>query len=524
MMRSLFTICLFLLFIPCGKASQRFDSLAFKYAQFIHKDQLSKHLHVLASNAFEGRETAKEGQKKAARYIADFFASIGIKPCIGDSYFQKFNVLERAPRGTIVIGNKRLTYAVDFYYIPGFKDTSFVLTDLMLLGYGIHDSAYSDYGKMDVRGKVLLFLDGEPYAKGKSLVSKSKFPSAWTTDNRKKAQYARQRGAAAVFLIKDNFKESSAYARHFLEKPPMILEMDTATKDYQNTRRRIPTFYLSPETSYLLFSQADQNEMKKYIQRKRKSQTMGLGSSEEIMRVEMKSDDRRLETENVLGYIEGDELKNELIVLTAHYDHIGVENGVVFNGADDDGTGTVALMQIAEAFMQAKKAGIKTKRSILVMLVSGEEKGLLGSSYYVENPVFPLKNTIVNLNIDMIGRRDTAHWNRSDYVYLIGSDILSKELHAISEAVNATYSQLTFDYTYNNLNDPNRYYYRSDHYNFAKKNIPVIFYFNGVHADYHQPTDDVEKIEFEKVEKIARLVFYTTWDLANREKRPELNP
>jgi Zn-dependent M28 family amino/carboxypeptidase len=238
----------------------------------------------------------------------------------------------------------------------------------------------------------------------------------------------------------------------------------------------------------------------------------------------MKSDDRRLETENVLGYIEGDELKNELIVLTAHYDHIGVENGVVFNGADDDGTGTVALMQIAEAFMQAKKAGIKTKRSILVMLVSGEEKGLLGSSYYVENPVFPLKNTIVNLNIDMIGRRDTAHWNRSDYVYLIGSDILSKELHAISEAVNATYSQLTFDYTYNNLNDPNRYYYRSDHYNFAKKNIPVIFYFNGVHADYHQPTDDVEKIEFEKVEKIARLVFYTTWDLANREKRPELNP
>jgi hypothetical protein len=371
---------------------------------------------------------------------------------------------------------------------------------------------------------VLLFLDGEPYAKGKSLVSKSKFPSAWTTDNRKKAQYARQRGAAAVFLIKDNFKESSAYARHFLEKPPMILEMDTATKDYQNTRRRIPTFYLSPETSYLLFSQADQNEMKKYIQRKRKSQTMGLGSSEEIMRVEMKSDDRRLETENVLGYIEGDELKNELIVLTAHYDHIGVENGVVFNGADDDGTGTVALMQIAEAFMQAKKAGIKTKRSILVMLVSGEEKGLLGSSYYVENPVFPLKNTIVNLNIDMIGRRDTAHWNRSDYVYLIGSDILSKELHAISEAVNATYSQLTFDYTYNNLNDPNRYYYRSDHYNFAKKNIPVIFYFNGVHADYHQPTDDVEKIEFEKVEKIARLVFYTTWDLANREKRPELNP
>jgi Zn-dependent M28 family amino/carboxypeptidase len=153
------------------------------------------------------------------------------------------------------------------------------------------------------------------------------------------------------------------------------------------------------------------------------------------------------------------------------------------------------------------------------MTVSGEEKGLLGSSYYSEHPEFPLKNTVCDLNIDMIGRRDEKHKDNPDYIYLIGSDKLSSQLHAISENANKTYSNLELDYTYNDEKDKNRFYYRSDHYNFAKKGIPVIFYFNGVHADYHKETDEVEKIEFSKMEKITRLVFFTAWELANRNER-----
>jgi len=222
--------------------------------------------------------------------------------------------------------------------------------------------------------------------------------------------------------------------------------------------------------------------------------------------------------ENVLAYIEGTDLKEELIVITAHYDHLGIHEGKVYNGADDDGSGTVAAMEIAEAFMLSKKDGNGPRRSILVMCVSGEEKGLLGSKYYTDNPIYDLDKTVANLNVDMIGRVDDWHEN-GDYVYLIGADMLSQELHDISEQVNEEFIGLELDYTFNAEDDPNRYYYRSDHYNFAKNNIPVIFYFNGVHEDYHKVTDTVDKIDFKKVQRIARLVFLTAWELANREER-----
>jgi len=222
--------------------------------------------------------------------------------------------------------------------------------------------------------------------------------------------------------------------------------------------------------------------------------------------------------ENVLAYIEGTDLKEELIVITAHYDHLGIHEGKVYNGADDDGSGTVAAMEIAEAFMLAKKDGNGPRRSILVMCVSGEEKGLLGSKYYTDHPIYSLEKTVANLNIDMIGRVDDWHEN-GDYVYLIGADMLSQELHDLSEQVNEEFIGLELDYTFNAEDDPNRYYYRSDHYNFAKNNIPVIFYFNGVHEDYHKVTDTVDKIDFEKVQRIARLVFLTAWELANKEER-----
>jgi len=226
------------------------------------------------------------------------------------------------------------------------------------------------------------------------------------------------------------------------------------------------------------------------------------------------------DSENIWAFIQGSEKPNEIIVISAHYDHIGIKNGVIYNGADDDGSGTVAVLEIAQAFEIARKEGNGPKRSILFLHVTGEEHGLLGSSYYTENPLFPLANTIADINIDMIGRHDEFHKDSSNYTYLIGSDYLSTDLYNICEAANKNYVNLFLDYKYNDKTDPNRFYYRSDHYNFAKNRIPSVFLFTGVHADYHQPTDDVDKIEFDALAKRTQLAFAIAWELANRENRP----
>ncbi len=225
------------------------------------------------------------------------------------------------------------------------------------------------------------------------------------------------------------------------------------------------------------------------------------------------------DSENVVAYIKGTEKPDEYIVISAHYDHLGVKGQEIYNGADDDASGTSALMEIAEAFQKASKDGKGTKRSIVFLNVTGEEEGLFGSKYYSENPIFPLENTVVDLNIDMVGRFDKKHADNPEFVYLIGADKLSQELHDLSEATNKKYTNLVLDYTYNDENDPNRFYYRSDHYNFAKNNIPIIFYFNGVHEDYHKPTDTPDKIRYDLLQKRAQLVFYTAWEIANRENR-----
>ncbi|AUS06408.1 M28 family metallopeptidase [Pseudotamlana carrageenivorans] len=231
------------------------------------------------------------------------------------------------------------------------------------------------------------------------------------------------------------------------------------------------------------------------------------------------------DSENVLAYIKGSEKPDEILVISAHLDHIGVSsNGAINNGADDDGSGTVAILEIAKAFKAAEKAGHEPKRTILFLHVTAEEIGLQGSKYYTDvEPIFPLEHTVTDLNIDMIGRVDDKHKDGKNYLYLIGSDKLSKELHEVSEAVNKKYVNLELDYTYNDENDPNRFYYRSDHYNFAKNNIPVIFYFNGTHEDYHRPSDTPDKINYPFLETRTRLVFYTAWELANRENRVKLD-
>lgn len=225
-------------------------------------------------------------------------------------------------------------------------------------------------------------------------------------------------------------------------------------------------------------------------------------------------------TQNVIAYIEGSHFPNEYLIISAHSDHLGIENGQIFNGADDNGSGNSALLEIAEAFKLAEKNGIRPKRSIVFLHVTAEELGLYGSRFYVENPVFSLENTVVNLNTDMIGRVDKRHENTPDYVYLIGSDRISTELDFIVREANDEFTNLELDYKYNATDDPNRYYSRSDHYNFALKDIPVIFFFNGEHEDYHKASDTVDKINFSILKKRTQLIFATAWYVANADNAP----
>ena len=256
--------------------------------------------------------------------------------------------------------------------------------------------------------------------------------------------------------------------------------------------------------------------------------THGIGAAQGtenyFQPMELNIKGKMVKTENVAAIIEGNEFPNEYIVISSHLDHVGIQNGMIHNGADDDGSGSVAMLEIAEAFQAAAAAGQGPKRSIIFLHVTGEEKGLLGSSYYTKNPIYPLVDTMANLNVDMIGRLDPKRTDKDpNYIYLIGADKISQELHDISEATNKKYTQIKLDYTYNDDKDPNRFYYRSDHYNFAKNNIPVIFYFNGTHDDYHAPSDTPDKINYDMLAKRSKLIFYTAWELANRKNKIKID-
>lgn len=226
---------------------------------------------------------------------------------------------------------------------------------------------------------------------------------------------------------------------------------------------------------------------------------------------------------NVIAYIKGSEYPEEVLIITAHSDHEGFTEDAIYNGADDNGSGTAALLEMAQAFKKAEKEGFAPKRSVVFLHLTGEEINLTGSRYYAEHPIFPLHNTIANLNIDMIGRVDASHENKPNYMYLIGSSRLSTELHYISESANDQFTQLELDYSLNSDSDPNQYYSRSDHYNFAQKGIPVIFYFSGTHEDYHEPTDTPEKINYPLLQIRTKLIFTTAWYILNNEKRIEVD-
>lgn len=496
-------------FFPIFLFGQQKDTTAIRYSQNVTAAGMNKNLQVLASDEYEGRETGRKGQKMAADYIAAQFKEAGIPPYKDQSYFQHYplNLILPAP-AEISINGKKFTGNKDYYSFPGQSEQTVTTNSILFLGYGIDEPVYSDYKDADVKGRVVMIMSGEPYsADSNSLISGKHQPSLWTSYYKVKIEKAKENGAAALLVIVDDIAKGLQDNKHRLESPSMKLELG---------KTEMPVVYISREMADAILKKTNVDKIQKKICASGKPYRKDAKTKFEV---NIKNVVQKIEAENVLGYLEGSDLKDELIVVTAHYDHLGIDGKIVFNGADDDGSGTVAVIELAKAFAKAKREGHGPRRSILFMTVSGEEKGLLGSSYYVDHPEFPLKSTVCDLNIDMIGRVDEKHTGNPDYIYLIGSDKLSSQLHSISENANKMYTNIQLDYTYNDEKDKNRFYYRSDHYNFAKNKIPVIFYFNGVHADYHKETDEIEKIDFNKMQKIARLVFFTAWELANRNER-----
>jgi hypothetical protein len=493
------------------------------FAETITSQELSELLTTLASDEFEGRETGKAGQKLAAEYIARYFQELGLPPIMEDTYYQDIAFTSESWNLiSLTIGEERLKHLWDYYAYPttNASQQEQLINELLFLGYGIESDNYSDYKGVDVKGKSILIYSGEPVnGRGISQITGNEQLSEWSDDFRKKLRLAREKGVQTVFIIDTDFKRQATEARRLILNTGLQLgDGEQAEENYANN------LFINGNVARQIMG----DKYKKVIKARNKMQRKGKSNAVKLpvaIQLSQNKYTRQIKGENVLGYIEGtdDQLKEEVIVITAHYDHLGKKGNAIYNGADDNASGTSTVMEIAEAFVEAKKSGSGPRRSILVMLVSGEEKGLLGSEYYAANPVFPLENTVANINIDMVGRVDQKHKDNPDYIYVIGADRLSTELHEINESVNQQFTQLLLDYTYNDENDPNRYYYRSDHYNFAKNGIPAIFYFNGTHEDYHRVSDTAEKINFEKMEKIGQLAFYTAWELANRDKRIEVD-
>ncbi len=494
-----------------------------RFGEMIKAENLKVLVYALAADSMQGRETGQPGQRKAADYIAAQFKALGL-PAEADrnTYFQDIHMQNDSWKDIgLQVGTQEFKNRTDFYVFPDYiTDAPLTsLEEVVFVGYGIEDPTYNDYAKTDVQGKAVIFYDGEPMDnKGHSLLTGTDFRSNWSVDWRRKVRLAKRKGANLVFIVdpridenlKSNKKLISAYGWH-------------PTSAFQNKQAEevLNTLFISPATAMAILG-SKSGKAEDAMADLRNGRPFKAVKIKAKLNVRLDKETKQLEGSNVMGIIPGSDslLKKEYVLVTAHYDHLGMpDSSVIYHGADDNASGTSAVIAIARAFAEAKKQGVGPKRSVVCMLVSGEEKGLLGSQFYTEFPIFPLERTIVDINIDMIGRLDNRHTNNPDYIYVIGSDRMSNELHYINERANSKYTKMELDYKYNAKDDPNHFYERSDHYNFAKKGVPAIFYFNGTHADYHKPSDTADKINFEAMTKRTKLAFYTAWDIANRPTR-----
>jgi hypothetical protein len=500
---ALLSVSVFVCSIWCFAQSEQYMQ---QYGALIKTEELKDNLTILASDALEGRMTGTRGQKMAAAYIAHHFKEIGLQPPVNGSYYQTVPLFEVASGEVyMTVGNQSIKNFTDIFYYGDQDTNGEIKTPVVFAAYGRDD----DFNQVDIAGKAVVML-----------LPRLDFNTMRQfRDTNKKA---RAKGATYVIVgslgTDDEFTRMAAIMKGFVGGGELTL------KNPADNQEQTGVFFAKGSvvaqimgTSLDKLKAASDALPKKQAVKKIKPGSVGLQIARSV---------KEVQSENVLGFLPGTDKKDEVLVITAHFDHIGKTEGegdVINNGADDDGSGTVAVMQLAKAFAQAKQNGHGPRRSILFMTVTGEEEGLFGSEYYVNNPVYPLANTVVNLNMDMIGRTDAKNAAVKEYVYVIGADKISQELHDINERLNKQYTQLKFDYVYNDESHPDRLYYRSDHWNFAKNNVPIIFYFDGIHEDYHKVSDEVGKINFDLLALRARCVFNTAWEIANRESRLVIN-
>ncbi len=501
----------------------KLDNDGSSFAAGIKAEDLKPLVYALASDSMQGRETGEEGQRIAAQFIADQFKAAGLPPKADKGFFQKIMLQSDTWKDiSLKVGDQEFRNKTDYYVYPAFcPDRPLTeIKEVMFVGFGIEDEKYNDYGKTDVAGKAVIFYNGEPLTTdGKSLITGSDFRSNWSLEWRKKVLLAKKKGATAVFIIDPEFEESLKKNRKGISAygwKPVGSDANTLANEF------IPNVFISTALAKALLGDKAEKVEKELDDLRKGGEKFKPVKVKAKIELRLDKESKSLEGSNVLAVIEGsdEKLKKEYVFVTAHYDHLGMSDStVIYYGADDNASGTSGVIEIARAFAEAKKQGVGPKRTVVCMLVSGEEKGLLGSKYYTEFPIFPLDKTIVDINIDMIGRVDEKHATNPDYIYVIGDDRISTQLHEISELVNSEHTKLELDYKYNAKDDPNHYYERSDHFNFAEKGIPVVFYFNGVHPDYHRPTDTADKINFDALAKRAQLAFYVAWEAANSPER-----
>jgi hypothetical protein len=456
--------------LAIGTYAQKKNKTAEKFAQTILAGDLEKQLYILASPEMEGRETGAAGGYKAAEYLKEQFAKLGLAPGNNGGYEQLYPLYKDTLKDAqINLGGKSFVFGKDFTAaLNSINSSTMYISEVVYLGK--NDTT------TDIKGKAVIL---------------AKMPTQ-----------------QEIFRL--------------YQRQPAVLLFVQSGIDKQPSPRSGRVYYSLYRSRQAATSIRISEEMGESVLKadmaKAKDQTLETKTFPVELMVSFTKDIQTVNVSNVLGVIEGTDKKEEWIVISAHYDHIGITNGKVNPGADDDGSGTVGLLEMAEAFVKAKAAGKGPRRTILFLAVSGEEKGLWGSDYYVNHPVYPLEKTSIDINIDMIGRKDDKlnSADSNNHVYLIGDDKLSSELPRYVDSINNLYIKLITDRKYNDPKDPNRLYYRSDHYNFARKGVPIIFFFDGIHKDYHRPTDTPDKINYDLYEKRTRLVFLLAWEAANR--------
>ena len=485
----------------------------------INATELRMHLEFLASKELGGRYTISPGIQIAARYLASRLASYGFRGAgEAGSFMQPINlVLTRPVPARTTLALRLKGQMTDYSYgdfITSATASGSTEGTLVFVGYGISSVAqkHDDYRGLDVKNKIVVIAPGTPKGVDSSRVSEAE----------EQEGAAIKHGAAGVLFLPPSYRAADMRKPDYKERAMSRERVRLAAK----TEPEIPNVSLTPKIADQVLAPLGMtlDQLLKTADAGGALQPRALDNSSARLTITL--EETGAVTQNVVGILEGADpkLKNEYVALSAHYDHLKTNaRGEIYPGADDDGSGTAAVLNIARAFSLQKPA-----RSVLVIFHTGEELGLLGSKYNADvAPVVPLSDVVVNLNIDMIGRSKPAgdtnaenvELSDANTIYLIGADRISRELHNISEQTNTEFEKLRIDYRYNDPNHPALYYFRSDHWNYAKHDIPIIFYFDGVHEDYHQPSDTVDKIDFDKMTRVARLIFETGWRIANLDHR-----